>query len=592
MRPLIATVLLSLVPSLSAGQPVTFAKHVAPIFFEHCVQCHHPGGAGPFSLTTYESARRQATQIAAVTASGLMPPWKADSDFGAFVGQKPLTSEQIDTIQRWVSGGAIEGDARDLPSAPRIAKGWQLGTPDLIVSPETYSLPAAGTDVFRIFVVPLPVDRVRFVRGVEFRPGNPTVVHHANIRVDRTPASRRFDATDAAPGYEGLIAHSAVYPDGHFLGWTPGQVAPFLPEGLAWTLNPGTDLVVEVHMQPSGKTEAVAPSIGLFFADAPPEHTPVMIRLGRQSIDIPAGEAHYTIGDEFVLPVDVELHAMQPHAHQRARQLTSTATLPDGTTRTLLDIDKWDFRWQHVYRLVAPVMLPKGTRLAMAYTYDNSAANPRNPVRPPRRVYWGQRSADEMGDVWIQVVPKNTRDLDTLVSVLRPKVLAEDAIGYERMIESEPESAALHDDAASVYLQLGRPADAVKHYEASLRLQPGAPAAHFNLGTALAVANRLDEATAQYRRALELNPDYALAHNNLGSILLRREGPAAGLPHLREALRLDPANLEAHFNLAVALAAQGKREEAASVLTRALALNPPEPMATTLKKQLSALSVR
>ena len=313
-----------------------------------------------------------------------MPPWKADPVPGGFAGQPRLTQEEIDLIQRWVEEGAIEGNPRDTPEQPRIAEGWQLGQPDQVVSlAEAYELPAAGIDVFRIFVMPVPVDRPRYVRGLEFRPGNPKVVHHANVRIDRTPQSRRFDEADRAPGYDGLIARSAGYPDGHFLGWTPGQVAPLLPKGLAWRLDRGADLVVEIHMQPSGKAETVLPSIGLFFSDEPPERTPTMIRLGRQSIDIPPGEASYRIADSFELPVDVEVQAVQPHAHYRAREMKGTATLPDGSTRSLIHISDWDFRWQHVYRYAAPFTLPKGTRLEMQYTFDNSAENPRNPERPP-----------------------------------------------------------------------------------------------------------------------------------------------------------------------------------------------------------------
>src|SRR5439155_2777147 len=145
---------------------------------------------------------------------------------------------------------------------------------------------ADGTDVFRIFVIPLPVNGLKFVRGLEFRPGNPKVVHHATIRVDQTDSSRRFDDADPAPGYTGLIAHTAMYPDGHFLGWTPGQISPLLPKGLAWRLTPGADLVVELHMQPSGKPESAQPSIGLYGGDDPPDRIPSMLRLGRQTIDI------------------------------------------------------------------------------------------------------------------------------------------------------------------------------------------------------------------------------------------------------------------------------------------------------------------
>jgi len=580
----------------SPGVPVeavTFSKDIAPILFARCAVCHNPAGSAPFSVLTYRSAKQRASLIASATKRRFMPPWKAEPESGDFIGQPRLTDGEIDLIQRWVEGGAAEGDPHDLPPRPRIAGGWELGTPDLIVSPsQAYTLAAGGSDVFRIFVIPLPTDRVRYVRGLEFHPGNPRVVHHANIRIDRTPASRTFDDEDPAPGYEGLMAHSAVYPDGHFLGWTPGQVAPLLPKGLAWRLDPGTDLVVELHMQPSGRPEPVQPAVGLFFGDDPPERTPLMLRLGRQNIDIPAGEKNYTITDSFVVPVDVEVQAVQPHAHYLARDVKGVATLPDGTTRTLISIKDWDFRWQHVYRYVTPFTLPKGTTLAMRYTFDNSAGNPRNPQRPPERVLWGQRSRDEMGDLWIQVLTRNNRDLETLTRGVRPKVLAEDVFGYEREIQRDPASVALHDDVAQVYLQLGRSAEAVAHFDASLRLNPQSAATHFNLGTALTVAGRFDEAIEQYGAALRLNPDYPRAHNNLGSVLLQRGHVQDATAHLTEAVRLEPANVEARSNLAVAYAAAGEYERAVELVQTALGLAPLEPLATLLRDHLELYKER
>jgi len=555
--------------------PVTFARDVAPIIFDRCGICHHPNGSAPFSLLTYPAARQRATQIAQVTKSRLMPPWKSEPAYGEFIGHRPLTDAEIGVMQQWLADGAPEGDPRDLPRPPQWTDGWQLGKPDLVVAlSQPYGLPADGTDISRVFVLPLPVDSMRYVRGFEFRPGNQRVVHHANIRIDRTPSSRQLDDQDPAPGYEGLLAHSAVYPDGHFLGWTPGQVAPLLPKGLAWRLAPGTDLVVEMHMKPSGKTEVVDPSIGLYFGSDPPERTPAMVRLGRQSIDIAPGEKDYAITDSFVLPVDVEVQAVQPHAHYRAREIRGVATLPDGTTKWLIYIKDWDFRWQHVYRYVTPFALPKGTTLALQYTFDNSAGNPRNPQQPPRRVSWGQWSKDEMGDLWIQVLTRDDRDLQILNAAYRPKAIAEDIVGYESMIRQDPSRIQLHDDVGLLYMNLGRAEEASAHFETSVRLKPESAAAHFNFGTALTVAGRLDEAIEQYQRALRIKPDYGIAHNNLGNVLLRRENPGEALQHFREALRLDPSNAEAHYNVGSVLRSRGDLAEAAGQFRQAVQLKP------------------
>jgi tetratricopeptide (TPR) repeat protein len=226
-----------------------------------------------------------------------------------------------------------------------------------------------------------------------------------------------------------------------------------------------------------------------------------------------------------------------------------------------------------VYRYVTPFSLPKGTRLSMRYTYDNSADNPRNPNHPPERVYWGQRSADEMGDLWIQVLTRNDHDLQVLDGQFGPKIMAEDVIGYERWIQSDPGSVALHDDVAVLYLRLNRASDAVRHFTISARLQPDSAATHFNLGTALTMAGEVEPAVAEYRRALELRPDYVQAHNNLGGILLRTGRVDEAVTHLTEAIRIDPGNAQAHYNAGAAMRQQGRRAEAIAHFKRAVQLN-------------------
>ncbi len=589
MNPLNAVTLwhlLTLAGLSAQATPVTYTKDVAPLVNDRCVMCHHESGPAPFGLESYEEVKRRATQIAMVTSRRLMPPWKADPGDGPFVGQHPLSDDEIALIKQWVQEGAAQGDPAAAPKPRAWTAGWQLGQPDLVVTlPKPYMLQADGTDVFRIFVLPLPVPTTRYVRGLEFHPGNPKVVHHANIRVDRTPASRALDDADSEPGYSGLILRSADYPEGHFLGWTPGQVAPLRPKDLTWRLDPHTDLVVEVHMQPSGKPEAVQPSIGLYFSDRPATKTPAMLRLGRQDIDIAAGQKNYTITDAYVLPVDVEVEAVQPHAHYRARDVRGLAQLPDGTTRELIHIADWDFRWQQVFRFERPFALPKGTTLSMTYVYDNSTDNPRNPERPPKRARWGQRSSDEMGDLWIQVLTRNEPDLVTLTREFRAKVAAEDVHGYEAEIERHPDDPGLHDDAAMLYLELHRPDDAIEHFKKSLALKgPSAPA-HFNLGTALTVARRLSEAVYEFQQAIRIDPSYANAHNNLGNVLLAEAKPADAIREFAEVVRLEPKSAEALGNLAQAYAIAGDFDRAASTTDAALRLSPPEPLASELARR-------
>lgn len=570
-----AAVGLLLAPPAVSGQPrVTFTKDVAPILFGHCASCHRPGEIGGFSLRTYEDARPRASAIARLTRTRAMPPWKPEPGHGEFAGRRRLSDAQIEAIQRWAASGAAQGDPADLPAAPTFPEGWRLGEPDLAINlAQPYTLPAGGPDLLRSFVIPIPLTESRWVAGLEFRPGNARVVHHANVRIDRTRAARRLDDEDPQPGFDGFIA-AGSFPDGHFLGWTPGQLPPLVDQAVAWRLEPGSDLVLQLHMQPGGTPEAVQPSIGLFFTDTPPARTPMMLRLGRHDIDIPAGARDYSIEDRYVLPVDVEVIGVQPHAHFRAREIRGFAILPDGTRRPLVYIKDWDFNWQDAYRYAAPFVLPKGTTLAMRFTYDNSAANRRNPDRPPRRVRWGENSTDEMGDLWIQVVPRTQADRRLLAADFGPKVIADDAAGYEKLLEVDPDNARLHEAVAALDLSRGRTDSAIAHLMRSLRVNPQSVEAHYNLGTALARQARTSDAIAHFERALQIDARHVPARANLGAVLrsLHQFEPAAG--HLRRALQLDPANATAHTNLAGILSARGATPDAIAHYRLALESNP------------------
>ena len=560
--------------SLALAQGViapTFAKDVAPILFTRCAPCHHRAGDAPFSLVTYEDAKARASQIAAVTQAGYMPPWMPEAGIDTFEGARRLSAAELKTIDDWILGGLAEGDARDLPPVPEWSDGWQFGTPDLVLNFPAFELRAAGDDVFRNFVVPAGITGLRFVRGFQFRPGG-RAVHHANIRIDRTSASRDLDAADPQPGYEGVILRSADYPQGHFLGWTPGQAPPLGPDDLAWRLDEGADLVVQLHMRPTGRPERVQPSIGIYFATRPPARTPSIFRLGRQTIDIESGADAYVSRDSFRLPVDVEVRAIQPHAHYRARDVSASATLPDGSRRPLIRIRNWDFNWQDQYRYTEPFWLPAGTTVETEFIFDNSARNPRNPNRPPARVSWGWRSSDEMGDVWLQVMTRSESDQRALDASTRGKMLVEDAAGCEVLIAREPSHISLRNDAALIYMELGRPADALRHFEAVTRLDPASASARYNEGVALEAAGRESDAANQYQQAIRLDPRYSAPHNNLGNIMLARGRVRDAVQYYRKAVELAPANAEARNNLGGVLVVAEDPEDAIDQLREAIRL--------------------
>ena len=557
-----------------AQEPVTFSRDVAPILFDACVSCHRPSGPAQFSLLTYEDVRPRARQIAAVTRARTMPPWAPDDLPGTFAGERLLTDAQIATIQRWTEGGALEGDRAQLPPMPAFTGRWRLGEPDVVLETSPYRLRAAGDDMYRNFVLPMPGNVVRYIKAWEFLPGS-HAVHHATMQLDQTGSSRRFDADDPEPGYEGLIAHSATSPDGFFLDWGPGHSPYVAPAGMAWPVRPGSDMVMMLHLRPTGREEMVRGSLGLYFSDVPPTVVPTLLRLTRQHLDIPAGDPRYVVTATFTLNTDVHVHTVQPHAHYLAREAKAVATLPDGSVKPLITIRDWDFDWQGVFRYTTPLFLPSGTVLSMEYIYDNSAANRRNPHSPPRRTRYGQRTSDEMAELMLQVVPVNPADRPRLVQAAQESMLREEVIGYETMLESDPRNVTLHNDVALLYARSGDLAGAARHFGAVIEIEPQSPSAHYNLGNTRLMQQQLDEATRHFNAAVALRPDYALGHDGLG--LVRQLDPqtlAEAIAHFQEAVRLAPEQPDIRLHLAITLRRAGRPAEAIREYREILRIDP------------------
>jgi tetratricopeptide (TPR) repeat protein len=462
--------------------------------------------------------------------------------------------------------------------------------------PVALEVPAAGDDLVRNFVVPVTVDRRRYVAAVEILPGS-AAVHHAVLAVDRTRRSRQIDARDAAPGFPGMTLGAASPPDGHFLGWTPGKTARRSADGSSWRLSPGDDLVLQLHAVPVGKAERVRPRIGLWFTDAPMRQPFELLMLFSEEIDIPPGDSEYVVRDHVVLPVPVELHAIYPHAHYVCRRMKAVAELPDGLTRTLFEIEDWDFDWQDDYHYREPVRLPAGTRVAMEYVFDNSEANDDNPARPLQRVRFGQESSDEMATLTLSLTVATPEDGASLALA-----------SVDRDLEKLPRAWNLLVKKAQ--LERGRQnwAVAQRCIEQACEISPGAPSVWFEHGALAEARQQLEAAERSYRRALRVDPGHAMSHMQLGGICgrqgdsqgaLRHFGAAVqALPnapeahqnfatanfasdrldlaerHYRIALRLAPDYFNARFNLGRVLLVQGRKAQARRELERADGLRP------------------
>lgn len=583
--------------SSAAQHPVTFNRDIAPIVFRFCAPCHRPGEAGPFSLLTYEDVQSHARQIVSVTARHYMPPWlPAPGDF-AFADELRLTPEQIALFRAWYEADEPQGDARDLPALPKFSEGWQLGKPDVILqAAKPYELSAGGTDRYWNFVFRAPFAKTRWIRAVEIRPGNNRQVHHANLLVDRSETARREEPTpgDGFAGMELQIESETFDPDGHFLFWKPGSLVKPEPSTMALRLDAGDDLVLNTHLQPSGKPERVQPSLGLYFTEQAATEFPVLLQLEcDKQLDIPAGEKHFVVSDEFTLPVTVELLAIYPHAHYLGKDLLALVRLPDGREKTLIHIPRWDLNWQAVYRYAQPVNLPRGSTIVMRYSYDNSRDNSANPNDPPQRVVAGNRASDEMAHLWLQVLPvaesgaaSGNAAAETLsAGVNDARMKLQEALARHHIANSAGDFEA-HYNLAAILQMRGESRDAEVEFSAAQRLRPGDPAVENALGATLLAMGKLPDAIEHLEVAAQARPDYFDVHYNLGLALARHDDFAAAVQEFRLAVKLSPRDANAEANLGSALAAQGDLAEAKIHLERALELNPQNALARENLEQI------
>ena len=358
---------------------VTFARDVAPILNTRCVACHRPGEVAPMSLLSYEEARPYARSIRQKVVARQMPPWFADPNYGSFANDSRLTAKEIDTISKWVDGGALKGDERDLPEPPKFTVGWQLGEPDMIVELPEVKIPATGPDYFPTPSISLNLPEDRWIRAVEIRPGNREVTHHTAIFSTSAGA--------ALIGGSGFFDILAV--------WAVGTPPVVYPEGMGRWVRKGQVLRTNLHYHPNGKPQVDRTRIGLYFGKGELKKEVAAALAGTLNFQIPPQDPNYLMRAAYVVEEDIDVVSLFPHMHLRGKDMKMTASYPGGREETILNVPEYNFDWQNFYYPKTPIRLPQGTRIDLIAHYDNSSSNPRNPD-PTKTVTFGEASTAEM----------------------------------------------------------------------------------------------------------------------------------------------------------------------------------------------------
>jgi peroxiredoxin len=362
---------------------VTYAKDIAPIVQKHCQECHRPGQVGPFSLITYEQAKRWSATIAEVVRDGRMPPWNADPKHGEFANDIRLPEAERKLLLTWIEQGCPQGNDQDLPPARVFPNGWRMGKPDLVLTmKEKFTIPAVapkGGIEYQHFLLPTNFTEDVWVQAVEARPDARAVIHHMLANIGDKPA-----AAERATGDRDMLA-----------AYVPGSKPSILPQGLAKRIPKGAKLVLEMHYTANGTEHVDQSSIALMFAKEPPKHELRARFVANDKFAIPARAGNHRVTADTTFTNEALLLSLSPHMHLRGKSFQVHANYPNGRSEILLSVPRYDFNWQHSYAFKKPIHVPAGTRIECVGQFDNSSANPNNPD-PLQIVRWGDQSWEEM----------------------------------------------------------------------------------------------------------------------------------------------------------------------------------------------------
>ncbi len=395
------------------GKPVTFSKDIAPIFQKSCVTCHHAGTSAPMSLLTYNDARPWARSIKERVVRRDMPPWHLDKTVGIrqYKNDISLTDQEIATIVKWVDGGAPQGNAADLPPPPKFAADneWFIGQPDLLATTGDFKMYAKGSDWWIDQYTELTLTEDRWIKAMEVKPSNRRIVHHCVVYAIEP---------DAPPG----TPESGI----QLTEYAVGKYGDIFSENTSRLLKKGTRLRFDMHYNASGSEQMNHTTIAFKFY--PQGFTPkyqvrsIAIRnLPNDELEVPPNTIVRTDG-YYRLNRNARIDTFQPHMHMRGKGMTVEAINLDNTTTILSSVDHFDFNWHinYIYADEVAPLLPAGTVLHMIGIHDNTSANRRNPD-PNMWAGFGERSVDDMVQVWLDMVYLDDAEFNRLVQERKSK---------------------------------------------------------------------------------------------------------------------------------------------------------------------------
>lgn len=382
----------------AATAAVTYHNRISRLLQQNCQECHRTGGVAPFPLLTPDDVTEHAGMIRKMVDRRLMPPWFAAPAAGAthspWANDRSLAERDRADLLAWLSAGRPLGDEKDAP-LPRVwpADEWSFGQPDAVFQiPTPVSVPATGVMPYQILRVPTNFTETKYVSAIEVLPTARDVVHHVLIFADKT----RFAPLRQVLQRGQLRGEGEDGEEGGFLAiYVPGNNTLIYPEGFGKAIPAGATLRFQIHYTPNGTATQDQVRVGMKFCPTTPPNVVLNAGIANRRFAIPPNDPNFQVTARLPVPADVKVLAFLPHMHLRGKAWRYDAILPDGTTKTLLDVPRYDFNWQLLYRYAEPFSLPAGSVIQATATFDNSPGNPANPD-PNKLIRWGPQTYDEM----------------------------------------------------------------------------------------------------------------------------------------------------------------------------------------------------
>lgn len=384
---------------------VSYSKDVAPIIAENCADCHRDGGIAPFVLNSHAMVQGWSPMIREVIRTKRMPPGQVDPHVGEYRNGMTLAFEEERKILDWIAAGSPKDAAEPDPLAQLTWPDsvWMFDSePDLIIKVPAQTIPATGVIDYINVVVPIEIDRDRWVRASQYVAGDPRVLHHTlNFLIP--PGADPRNSFTAAPD------PGAAY----IQAYVPGASPHVEPENTGGLLQKGSMLALQMHYTTFGQEAVDESLIGLWFYDD--DNIPTERMTGECACiftdtwtNIPPYDPEFIQTASITIDDDAHLHGFISHMHFRGKYMRFEAHLPDGTVQDLLNIADYNYNWQITYEPVEPIFVPGGTKIHVIGAFDNSPQNPANPD-PSLSVGWGQQSWDEMffGQVYYKYVDQS-----------------------------------------------------------------------------------------------------------------------------------------------------------------------------------------